>query len=712
MANPDNNTEISDLAKLVRAYRIIVGTCDTERAIVGPVSQAWIASEVEHNITLAEIPSSTLNTVRGKELLRECLFPEETLPNEYINPAAFDVANLGKNLWLNSNRLPKLEPSISGVVLASNILLGVQMYGNRGKGLPAVSHDLIVATIVHDCLGKRDKFSHLLQEHQTYVDEMQIERELGNNVLRLVREIRSYKMRFERSLDAPEETIRDIPVGVANAIAATYVGQLRLTARAAGDEIFSILSDAQRAELDARGIQTRGFFPERPWLDAHYLFAKAALDLPGVDYCALQEPLGNTLLMAVDDALVDARKRKRLVGRRGRALHEVHLNLPIMEYYNASETPNTLSTTHLASLEMMRHFDKGRRKSTETMLCHAFQIAATGEKLLGNALEPMISTLGILHDVAEDGCNTIAGYDQSLYKIRLRFGGPIAAMVAEVTDSSTLQDAFSKAQVTREYHTLLSAKLLYNVDRYTEMVVKPTDSTIPYTIAGIVTKLIDTATTQKEGLRDLAVMKGWWRHSGARIYWAENNRGAIIRPLVERLVEEVLESEQDPSYCERPNRPPKAWLQAFRPLVEYSINTADDYMAQNLAILAAEYSLEVEQRMQLIQAFTDPTLSAAQFKQQFVEEMLDERQLELNIRYGHVPQKYYASLFRKNEMGEIIKDCTTFLSYRKSALRRVAIRKALKLDSEEKVAERQRTLHSLLRHLDRHIPFGEHRVRT
>ena len=58
------------------------------------------------------------------------------------------------------------------------------------------------------------------------------------------------------------------------------------------------------------------------------------------------------------------------------------------------------------------------------------------------------ATIAILHDVVEDGSRHIAGYDQSLGHIKRRFGGPLAAMVSELTDAESSLAAHKKAEAT------------------------------------------------------------------------------------------------------------------------------------------------------------------------------------------------------------------------------------------------------------------------
>jgi len=79
------------------------------------------------------------------------------------------------------------------------------------------------------------------------------------------------------------------------------------------------------------------------------------------------------------------------------------------------------------------------------MTAHAFRICALAERLLGDALEPLVVSLAMLHDVVEDGSRRVTGYDHSLKKIMFRFGGPIAAMVSELTDETSPRAGLSSA---------------------------------------------------------------------------------------------------------------------------------------------------------------------------------------------------------------------------------------------------------------------------
>ena len=134
-----------------------------------------------------------------------------------------------------------------------------------------------------------------------------------------------HQQKFDEAFENGNTNSLMLPRPYANVIAAIHASQLRLVARAAGDEILANLDDEKKAEVRALGIDCDSEFPEREWLDLYYRKTKAALALPGVDYGALAEPLEQTLMMAVSDALEQPEKRRRLVGRRGKAVNDLSL---------------------------------------------------------------------------------------------------------------------------------------------------------------------------------------------------------------------------------------------------------------------------------------------------------------------------------------------------------------------------------------------------
>lgn len=694
---------LTDLVKLVRTYGVLAGTSDMERVIAGTLPRDWIAKEVEHHVPLSSLPRKLFHTQRGRDLLAAEIYSNQDIDPETIDPDAINLNESGVDRMINTNRLPKLEPTIHQGVLSANMLLGVRLYGSHGQGTPSMTHDIIVATMLQDCYGKSHRYSAFSSFDSEVVDDTYLHTWFGDSVARLVIQINQYLKAFNHAVELDQNIPAPPNPEIATAIAAVQASRLRLVARAAGDKVISFMDTDMRAELAALGVDCDADFPERPMLERHYKLTIKAFQLPGVDHYALREPLRNTLLMAVRDALDDPAKRERLSGRRGKAVHEVHINLPVMEYFVVSEAPNSIEAVHIASLEMMRSLEKGRRKSLSTMAAHAFRIAAIAERVLGRALEPLIVTLAMLHDVVEDGSMRVTGYGHSLRKIQFRFGGPIAAMVSELTDSTVHSAGASKARLTLQQPHLLLPQAQYNVGRFTDMTVRATETEVPYTLAGIVIKLLDTVVSLEEGIRDPELMTGHWRHSGARIYWAERDRGSIVNPLIERLLIEIKTSRADPEYCTRPHHVNSVRLRAGSAILETVLTYEDMYATQNLAILADEYNLDALERDHLIRLFYDRNVSDEQFRELALHGLLDDNRLTTSLRSGRLPCIGYTTLYAKDATGGSPRSEETFMLYRASALRRQQIRRDLGVDTVEKLMALELRLEQVLRMFDRSL---------
>ncbi len=686
------SSNLSDLRKLVRAYGVLAGTCDAERAIAGKVSRRWIAAEVEQMLPLSQIPYKFFYSNRGREVLAGEFFPGEDIDPTELDPGSLDISGRGKKIYINSNRLPKLEPKINAPIVAANLLLGVQLYGDRGQGRASVDNDLIIAAMLQDALGKKNRYSAFKAENFVSIDEDYLEINFGYQVLKKAQEIAKALSAFAQS---DSGSLPEFETPVANAIAAIMTSRLRLTARAAGDAALSFAGRIPRLELIEKGIDPDSEFAEQPFLEGDFISAQKALKLKGVDHSALREPMRSTLMVAVQDSLESPEKRFRLAGRRGKAVHDVHTNMPVMEYYLAAEAPNDLATLHLASLEIMRYLEKGRRKSYSTMLAHAFRLTAIAESTLGSALEPGIATISLLHDIVEDGSSKVTGYDQSLQKIMLRFGGPIAAMVSEVTDSNVKKDAQQKAMTTFNHPVLMMPDEQYNTGRLNKMPLKATDADRPYTLAGIVVKLIDTAVSFDEGLRDPDLMSGWWMHSGVRIYWAERVRGAIIKPLIERLVIEIQHSHDETNEAHLDLLSRKQ-LRAGISLIALALDYSDLYAAQNLAILAHEFALTNAEREKLIRNFFNPAVSVAEYESDVLHNWLTEERLDAQISLGHVPSKSYVALYPRTVDDVALRDISTFQDYIHSARRRIQIRQEIGLYSPRKRVHLQTKINEII----------------
>ena len=669
----------ADIRNLLRAYNLLVATRDDERALIGVVSRGWLKSESESWVNLADVPEPVFSTVRGRQILCDALLPDFDANTESIdvNPLIAQIKNSRK--VINTNSFAKLEPSIAAELLRAVILLGVQKYGNRRRGSDRIDNDLIIAAMIKQTIGRKDRYSAVLPGKCRTVDHQAIESLFGLNVVKHLAPLSDAEKKFDAAF--AEKNCQQLKLlrPYANVIAAGQASQLRLIARAAGDEVLANLDPLKQQEMTSAGFDCSGDFPERPWLDLAYRKTVAALSLPGVDYGALAEPLEQTLLTAVADVLEDSAKRRRLVGRRGKAVHDVHHNLPLIESFNAAENYNSLATIHIAALEMMQYLEKGRRKSAGTMIGHCLRIAAVCEAIFGDALEPSVATIGILHDVVEDGSRPIAGYDQSLNNIKNRFGGPLAAMVSELTDAESSVAAMEKAMATLRCESLILPQQQYNFDRFTEMPLQATATHEPYTLCGIITKLIDTAISEEEGIHAPDMMPVWWRHSGIRIYWSLHIRGRVVRPLVQKLAQEIESHEKNTAEGSAVLSP--QLIEALRRLVAFSIRSSDRYAVQNLAIVADEYDLGETWREKLVDCFFDARIDQQVFADEILPDLCDDARLQTMIDRGLVPSRCYVTMYSK-EAGEGAKlDPDTFLKYREAALQRQEISRRLNLSS-------------------------------
>jgi len=251
---------LTDLVKLVRAYGLLSGTCDNYRAIAGQVSREWLQQEVEQYVPLSSLPNAFFHTMRGRDILAAELFPNDDIDPESLDVEAIDVATVGKNCRINSNRLPKLETTIHVSILAANMLLGVRLYGDHGKGVPAITHDLIIATMLQETLGKAHRYSALASDDIEIVDDTYIFTWFGDNVASLVRQLDEFAEKFENAFAAGAPLPDPPNPAIASATAALMASRLRLTARAAGDQVIYFL-DEERLLSASRLRFMRGSVP-------------------------------------------------------------------------------------------------------------------------------------------------------------------------------------------------------------------------------------------------------------------------------------------------------------------------------------------------------------------------------------------------------------------------------------------------------------------
>ncbi len=689
------------VSQLLHAYELLASALDDERIIIGPISRRWIASETECHIPLNKINIAHFQTIRGKEILLNELYPELSISPRNFDPSPLFKQNSIPQKLINTNHLPKLEPMLHVPVLMAVILRGIAMFGDKGRGVPSLDDSVLLGGLLHMAIGKRDQHVKLYSAEAPKIDVNYIAQRFGPQVAMHADAIDQAYKKFLASDLSPESlaSITDNPL-YANVIAARCAAELRLVARAAGEQIFFVLDNEQRTEmLNAGVIFSEHQLPERHYLERNFIRTKSAFRLPGVDFTALKEPLENTLLDAVNETLLNPKRATRMVGRRGLATQVVHTNLPLVEYFSPAEHPNAVETLMLAAFEMSRYLDRCRRKSAFTMPAHAFRIAAAAAETLGNELDVSVGTTALLHDLAEDASPKVSGYDQSLGKIKLRFGGPIAAMVSEVTDSDSEFDATSKAENTYDHPTLVTPREQYDVDRFTEMNLCATNAAEPYTLAGIIVKLLDTAVTFEEGVRDPDMMAGWWQYSGVRVFWAQNVRGIIIRPLVERVVREIRLSEMDGHYFKRGGSLSPDMIQGMRKVLKKFFNAADCYAMMNLCLLGDEYALDAAAFSLLRNSFFDGNMRTGAFERRVINAVLDDKKLDAVVASGHMPDRTCSTLFPRNlESEQGRRDTSTFMAYRKTCLRRMEIRRELNIANSDDIRELQQLLDEVTEH--------------
>lgn len=692
--NPGN-----DVRKFVRARRLLAATLDNQRAIFGEISRNWIKSEVEQKIRISEIPP-VMRYHDGVKLDRiEC-------PPIYNKEKPSSVKK--REPRINTNRLPKAESIIAAHILAGTILYGTRLYG---AGPPApdkevppknldskslepktLDNDIIIAAMICDTIGYKDRCSALLPEEFKLIDDDYILDEFGEGVLRHIHRLRKHLKAFDQALEKGETSQLKIPPEYANAIAAKKAGILRLTARLAGDGIFGKLDDAKRDELRKGGIdpgEPNAVFPERQFLEHDYKAAKAAVNLKGVDKETVKQPIEEVLLRSVDNVLRYGIPLDQLIGRFGTGVHNVHITLPLMERYSPInrktadgsidqrdeiEGPFALGTLHITSLEVTRYLHKARRKGIGTGAGHSFMVAAGLESLIGSELNVSIIAGADCHDVVEDGGLDVSGYNQTLDLFAARFGSPLAALVAEVTDSITKSDGPRKAEAFLGLSCLPFAKDVYNIGKLDELRIQATNPDVPYTLSGVFIKVVDTGITHEEGIRDPDMMTGPWRHSGARIFWDQYSKGNIMRPLLQRLSIEIQLSQTDPFYYKKDGAVPQAFIRRIKTLLNWSFDVADQYMVQSLCILAWEYKLTEKQRHDLLRAFTNDSRNQAGFEA-FLNALLDDDRLDTMVR-----ERGFAATYRLNKDKSVERDLAKLAAYRDSALWRQATRQKLGLN--------------------------------
>src|SRR5262245_29266001 len=125
---------------VIRARRLLAVALDDHRAITGAVSRDWLLAEAER-----QIPWERLRPV-----LQQRFHPTSGPPPRTVA----------------SNWLPKLEPSLNVHVLAGVLLMGPRVFGST-----LVDLERIVAAMIHETFGLRDRASAFVPSRHRVIDE-------------------------------------------------------------------------------------------------------------------------------------------------------------------------------------------------------------------------------------------------------------------------------------------------------------------------------------------------------------------------------------------------------------------------------------------------------------------------------------------------------------------------------------------------------------
>ena len=135
-------------------------------------------------------------------------------------------------------------------------------------------------------------------------------------------------------------------------------------------------------------------------------------------------------------------------------------------------------------------------------------------------------------------------------------------------------------------------------------------------------------------------------------------------------------------------------LKSLRQLVSDVLIWADRYSVINLAILADEFALDDDEHQALQADFVNVDMTGQDFASTYLDTLLNDERLAACIDAGHVSDKGFVTLYRYEEGKPPVRDYTTLLKYRDTALWRLNIREQLRLPNsiEEREADRAAVL--------------------
>ena len=103
-----------------------------------------------------DIPHATLNTLRGREILASVFHPNTPMDPLDIDVEQVDPAHEGWDTEINTNRLPNLSRASTPWCLRACCCRACGASADNGGGDRRMTFNLVVATLIHDCIGRQD----------------------------------------------------------------------------------------------------------------------------------------------------------------------------------------------------------------------------------------------------------------------------------------------------------------------------------------------------------------------------------------------------------------------------------------------------------------------------------------------------------------------------------------------------------------------------
>jgi hypothetical protein len=709
-------SELSFKAKLYRAFELLGDTLNTERSILGAFSEkankVWAQAEQEQSLPLSDI--AELQDINGVKSYNPKIpmHPDvwRELARMYPKLATGEALDARKDKF-NSNILPKIGSAINEAILEVGMTYGARINadGKYDESRSAIADDVIIATTIYKTVGKTLKSLQLDEGKTQKVDDKVVRERFGDAVLEKLHGLQDAMKSFDDAMGSKTDgekqaLLQSIDPAYTNAVLAIKSAELKEVVRIKSYRVLEAIEgythvppkdhDVIKKELAAK-LSALGLDSENPALAQDELLAKkqkevkAALTLNGLEK-AVSDPVRNRQVAIVDQVLAGAMDASRMVGyegpegnRNGQALAMFHRDLPVMNFAVKGQE-NANATLIKALMEASRYHHNGYRKGNNSIIGHLTQTFSTGSRGLGEALRPIVATILVLHDLAEDGGPEVAGLNNSLSMIRDRFSPLVAELVADLTDAADKKTSHEQgAEKARK--TLASENFVFaDIDpRWTnpERPLEPTNPDRPYALTNAGPKIADRRSTMTEMLRDPEAMSGYSANSGWRLGWRLGSKG-FVDDVVAHITDQVQKFDRNPDGFVLPAatvKERKSLIEGLRNSLQDEYKVDDLFMVQNLTIIADEFGLSENERKQFIRSFTNPDMPWLEFKETVLDPILTDERIKDQVAEGKTPGMDYSTMYKRAEKrGESpVRSDDNLHKYRDSFMRRLEMRQQI-----------------------------------